>query len=569
MPACDPGLPELLSRFLLNAVYATLRISPDSLWLWEEQNMRLGVDFGTTRIAVAAVDRGNYPVVSFECPDGSVRDWFPPLVAVRGGERRYGWEAWMAQAGSGWTVIRSLKRLLGQAGLDTRVEIGDQVILMPTLLCELTCSLRKELVERSNLSLGKDEALEVMLGVPANSNSNQRFLTAEAFRLSGFTVLGILNEPSAASIEFGHRQRATQQAKEKNCLLVYDLGGGTFDASLVEIDQQTHTVLASEGLETLGGDDFDEILAESAMERATVAAAERDSLTQGEIFRLHEECRQKKESLHPNTRRIVVDLESIKPGWGEVTVPVADYYDACRPLIEETLDTVEDLLATHGVAADRRHLNAVYVTGGGSELPLVARELRERFDRRVRRSAHARSATAIGLAIQADAQAGYTLRDRFTRFFGVWREADCGTRICFDPLFNRGQVLPAPGEWPLVSSRQYSPVHNVGHFRYLECGKLADDGTPAGDITFWDDIRFPFDPALQYRRDLDDIAVSRCAQASGQSVEEAYCCDAGGTVTVTISNLGSGHSRTYRLARWAPREAPIKPGRRKTKAART
>ncbi len=68
-----------------------------------------------------------------------------------------------------------------------------------------------------------------MLGVPANANSNQRFLTVEAFRCAGFSVLGVLNEPSAASIEFGHRQRVAGR------ILVYDLGGGTFDVSLVEL----------------------------------------------------------------------------------------------------------------------------------------------------------------------------------------------------------------------------------------------------------------------------------------------------------------------------------------------
>src|SRR5207344_2452415 len=95
------------------------------------------------------------------------------------------------------------------------------------------------------------EALEVMLGVPANANSNQRFLTVEAFRLAGFSVLGVLNEPSAAAIEFGHRQHIVGR------IVVYDLGGGTFDVSLVELGTGEHAVLASEGISTLGGDDFD------------------------------------------------------------------------------------------------------------------------------------------------------------------------------------------------------------------------------------------------------------------------------------------------------------------------
>ena len=99
--------------------------------------MRLGIDFGTTRIIVAFVDRGNYPVVSFDGPDGSAREWFPPLVAVKDQRRVYGWEAWAAQDESGWTVVRSLKRALEGAGPDTVVQLAEQSVPMLQLLGEL------------------------------------------------------------------------------------------------------------------------------------------------------------------------------------------------------------------------------------------------------------------------------------------------------------------------------------------------------------------------------------------------------------------------------------------------
>ena len=537
--------------------------------------MRLGIDFGTTRIVVAAVDCGNYPVVSFESGDGATRDWFPPLVAVRGEKRRYGWEAWSAQADAEATVVRSLKRFLAAAGPDTRVEIGHEALPMQRLLAELTAALREALVSSSTLNVPPSEPLEVMLGVPANANSNQRFLTVEAFRASGFEVLGLLNEPSAASIEFSHRSRAATQTKQAGYVLVYDLGGGTFDASLVEMDERTHSLIGTEGIGTLGGDDFDELLAELALDAADIPAAERDSLTQAEHFRLHEECRAKKESLSPNARRIVVDLEAVRPEWGEASVPVSDYFERCRPLIDETLHAVVDLLQAHGFEADgspaegsghRRSLEALYVTGGGSEMPLVARGLRERFARRVRRSAQARAATAIGLAIQADLQAGYVVRERFTRYFGVWREADGGSRIAFDPLFEKGTPLPGPDEEPLLRERHYTPVHNVGHFRYLECTQIAEDGQPNGDITIWDEIRFPFDPALGGVEDLAGVPVLHSEGARGQLVQERYGCERSGAVTVAISSLPSGLGRRYTLGRWAAKDV-IKPGRARRRAA--
>ncbi|MGA2982619.1 MAG: Hsp70 family protein [Terriglobia bacterium] len=534
--------------------------------------MRLGIDFGTTRIIVAFVDRGNYPVVSFAAPDGTPREWFPPLVAVKDQKRVYGWEAWAAQEEPGWTLVRSLKRALEGAGPETRVQIATQTVPMLQLLCELCSALRISLLEHSNLPNVEAGLLEVMLGVPANANSNQRFLTAEAFRQSGFHVLGLLNEPSAASIEFGHRDRNLRQKRAKSQILVYDLGGGTFDASLIELDESEHGVIASEGISALGGDDFDEILAELALDSAGIAAGERDSLSQAEMFHLHEECRAQKESLHPNTRHISVDLGVVREGWPEVSLRVSDFYERSQLLVQETLNATEDLLEAHGYSpsgssgsaqAGEQNLEALYVTGGGSELPLVARMLREVFGRRVKRSAYTRSATAIGLAIQADAQAGYALRDKFTRHFGVWREADEGRTVVFDPLFSKGTQLPAPGEPPLLQSRQYMPVHNIGHFRYLECSHLTPEGRPAGDITVWDDIRFAFDPALRDNSDLSRVPVTHLDQVLQQEAEESYSCDAGGTVIVTIKNLSEGYSRSYRLGCWASGESRIVPGRKK------
>jgi len=539
--------------------------------------MRLGIDFGTTRIIVAYVDRGNYPVVSFDAADGAAREWFPPLVAVKDERRVYGWEAWAAQEEPGWTLVRSLKRALEGAGPESLVQISSQTVPMLQLLRELCSALRTQLLEHSNLPNAEAGPLEVMLGVPANANSNQRFLTTEAFQQAGFQVLGLLNEPSAASIEFGHRDRAARPKKDKTRILVYDLGGGTFDASLVELGEGEQCVVASEGIGALGGDDFDDILAELALESARIPAAQRDSLTQAETFHLHEECRTQKENLHPNTRHMSIDLGAVREGWPQVSLPAASFYERAQPLVQETLHATEDLLESHGYgvsgssasgAPGEQNLDALYVTGGGSELPIVARMLREVFGRRVKRSAYTRSATAIGLAVQADAQAGYLLRDKFTRHFGVWREADTGRTVIFDPLFSKGTLLPAPGEPPLVQSRQYSPAHNIGHFRYLECTQLTSEGRPAGDITVWDDIQFAFDPALRDESDLSRVPVTHLNHGLQQQAEESYSCDAGGTVKVTIANLSEGYSRSYRLGGWARSETRIVPGRKKKSSPR-
>jgi molecular chaperone DnaK (HSP70) len=520
--------------------------------------MKLGVDFGTNRIVIAAADRGNYPLVSFEAPEGATPDWYPSLIAIRGDERRYGWDAWDAQTDDSWTVIRSIKRLLEDAGPQTLLDLGQEQVKVTDLLNGLARALFLNLRENSNLRIPSGEALQIVLGVPAHANTNQRFLTMEAFRAAGFDVLGVLNEPSAASIEFGHRQRQSRASQET--ILVYDLGGGTFDASLVTLDEKVHHVIASEGIPTIGGDDFDYVLAELALEAAGVSGPVRDKISASAWFRLLEECRIKKESLNPNSRRVAIDLEQVNPVWGSVQLQVAEFYKGARPLVEETINAAEELLSKKA-----GQFEALYITGGGSELPLVARSLRERFGRRVRRSAYARSATAIGLAIQADQSETYRLAEGLTRFFGVWREADSGSRIIFDPLLEKGTPLPAPGEPRLTIHRAYCPVHNIGHFRFLECSHRAEDGAPTGEITLWDEIRFPFDPGLAADGELSSLPVAHSPNAAGERIDEVYECDSGGSIAVTIANESAGYSRTYRLGRWSLDTKSVKPARGRKK----
>lgn len=523
--------------------------------------MRLGIDFGTTRIVVAAADRGNYPVVSFECPDGASRDWIPPLVAVDGHTEQLlcGWNAWAALGKPETTVVRSIKRILPEAGPETPVTVGPLHVAALELVAALARYVMTSLRAHSSLSIPPREPLEIMLGVPAGANSNQRFLTVEGFRAAGFHVLGLLNEPSAASVEYSHRLGDASNSSEH--ILVYDLGGGTFDVSLVRREERSHSVIATEGVSSLGGDDFDDSLASLALESASHPAG-RAQLNQAEEFLLLEECREKKEALSPNTRRLVVDLDHVREGLGQVTVPVHDFYEKCLPLIEETLFAADDVLARAG-APEKVTL---YVTGGASELPLVGRLLREKFGRRVKRSAYTRAATAIGLAIQAGGQTEWSIRDSFTRWFGVWREADAGRRIIFDPLFDKGVQLPLPGQPPLERLRSYAPVHNIGHFRYLECTERLPEGDPAGDITHWDEIRFAFDPALAAQADLDVFPVAHSHQAESQFIEERYTADSSGGIEVRIRNVSADYARSFSLGKWSSKPArstPVRPGRRR------
>jgi molecular chaperone DnaK (HSP70) len=475
-------------------------------------------------------------------------------LAISDDKRVYGWEALEHQGIPGWTIVRSLKRCLRNAGPGSELDIAGQRLNPFLLMTEMMAALRRELMDRSTLGAGKYDRLQVMLGVPANANSNQRFLTQEAARAAGFEVLGLLNEPSAAAVEFAYRNSSDRKNRGKGGLLVYDLGGGTFDASLVAMGEAEHSVIASDGISDLGGDDFDEQLALLALAEAGKPKQTEGSPTPAEWYLLFDECREKKESLNPNSRKITVDLERVRKDWGEVSISVDAFYERCRPMVEASRKVAEALLAAH----PEQPVDTLYLTGGGSELPPVARVLRETFGRRVRRSAYMRSATAIGLAIRAEGHEDRPLRDQFTKNFGVWREADDGRNVVFDILFPRGVKLPSRGQEPLRIVRSYRPAHNIGYFRYLECAQLGANDQPEGEISNWDEIRVPFDPKLRDSPDLADQLVRRYAAPQELVIEEEYTCDANGDVEVKIRDKFTQQTNEFRLGRWSKHRKKMK-----------
>jgi hypothetical protein len=164
----------------------------------------------------------------------------------------------------------------------------------------------------------------------------------------------------------------------------------------------------------------------------------------------------------------------------------------------------------------------------------------------VKRSPHPFAATAVGLALFLDTEAGFSLSDRLTRHFGVFREAEAGEEVVFDPIFPKDLPVPAAGGAPLAAVRRYRAAHDVGFFRFVECSRIVE-GRPDGDVTPGHAIRFPFLPALR-GAPLDEAAVRRLAEA-GPEVEEVYSLTAGGAVEVTIRIPADGFSKTFRLGR--------------------
>ena len=531
--------------------------------------MKLGVDFGTTRTVVSSADRGNYPIVSFFDERGDARDWFPSVVAERGGELSFGFEALaLGESDPSAAVVRSFKRLLSDSGAvpGKLVRVGKVTLGLGELIERFLLALREAIEKKSNLrggaatpAKGKRGAktppevppLRSVVAVPANAHGAQRFVTLEAFRRAGFGPIAMLNEPSAAGFEYTHRHRSTLTSKRDH-VVVYDLGGGTFDASLVRMRGNRHEVLATAGINQLGGDDFDAVLVALVCDAAKLSRAD---LPAAALERLVDQCRDAKERLNPSSRRITIDLEHVlgRPH-PEGTVAVADFYEACTPLVERSIEAIVPVMARLERATDDGdgtpdEIAGIYVVGGASELPIVARALRQRFGRRVHRSPYPSAAIAIGLAIACDEEAGFELADRYSRTFGVFREGAAGEEITLDPIFTSETSLPERGAGsassPLRSRRDYRAAHNVGHFRFFECGAVGDDGRPRGDMTVSGDVLFPFDPRLGEVSDLRGVAVERLGD--GPRIEEEYSLDENGIVAVKIRNVDLGYEREFRI----------------------
>jgi len=519
--------------------------------------MRLGIDLGTTRTIVAVEDRGNYPVVGFYTDEGDLIEHYPTTTAVVDGALVHGTVAEAAAQG-GAPTLRSWKRLLANHGPSDLLTLGDLRVSTLELVTSFLVSLREALMHRSNQSkrfqaeqkAGRNAGpLAAVVSVPANAHSTQRFVTLEAFRSAGFEVAAVLNEPSAAGIEYAHRHKNTVTSRREH-VVVYDLGGGTFDAALVRIADGHHDVITTSGVTRLGGDDFDQALLDLALQQVG-----HDADLDAQVHQaLLQEVRCAKESLNPNSRKIALDLAEL-PGRASaesIVVKVTDYYERARPLVERSLAALEPVLeraADSDETGDAHDAGVagIYMVGGASGLPVVPRIVREKFGRRVHRSPHPSAATAIGLAITAASEDGAAMvHETFTRHFGVFRESEAGGQVTFDGIFEKGTAMPRDGGQPLVSTRRYRAAHNIGHFRFVESGALDDAGNPTGDITPHGDVMFAFDAALDSPTSLESAAITRTT-FEGPWVEERYEVDAAGVIAVTITDLAEGRASRFLL----------------------
>lgn len=506
--------------------------------------MKLGIDFGTTHTVVSVSDQGNYPIVSFSTPEGDWIDDYPSLIAVRGDDCLFGFNAQKVIDDPSWITIRSIKSLLKHIHQVKTIQLQEKEFNISSLLTQFLSHLKVDIEERSNLDFEQKSPLQVTIAVPAQTNNTQRFITTECFSSAGFEVVNMITEPSAATLEYTQSFYKKRSNITKKYLLVYDLGGGTFDASIAEVKDQFHKIIATEGIDSLGGDQFDEVLANM------VKAQRKDlkELNYRDEIHLLELCKKKKELLTPYSKVILLEFGPEGEESYIYKIKVSDYYEQCEPLINKTIEVLDRLIQKVFQADPYEEEMAFYLVGGMSNFPKINRSLKDKFgSSRVRKSKHCNASTAIGLAVLTDMDNEYILKESLTQHFGLWREAENGQALVFDPIFAKDQTLPAKGEDPIILQREYSPSHNIGVFRFQECSRL-DQSQPSGLVTVWNTIKFPFDPKLQ-NKDLSSIMIKRYQTPSDDLIRELYMLNDKGEISVELIHLKKGYSKTFPLFR--------------------
>jgi len=508
--------------------------------------MKLGIDFGTTRTVVASAEDGNYPICTFNF-EGNSKEYIPTLLAIKEGGLLFGWDAANCLKNPDVFILRSMKRLANKLRADETVELAPGVTLtMQEIMTRFMGHVKWMLTEDSNLIFDRDKPIEVMVGIPANANTNQRYITLEAFNRAGFITLGMMNEPSAAAVEFVHRYlRDIGPRSPKKYVVVYDLGGGTFDTSVVGLADWNFEVIATEGIAELGGDDFDRIILNEAFKESMLS---RDRLSPHNTTHALEECRERKEGLKPATRKMIVDLGPILGQNKSIVLETSTIYERCEPLIQSTLDRVQSVtsnLNRIGIdPGDTQSLAAVYLVGGSVFFPPISRKVRELFGRKVRTSLFPHAATAIGLAVAADPHKRIRVSESVSRNFGVWREHEHGRDKIFDTIFKKGSRIEQE-KGHLSTTRVYHPIHNIGHLRYLECSAIGKAGEPQGDIALWDEIYFPYDPKLKDRKNFSMIPIEERYNLVGNEIVETYFYDKKGMIHINIENRTQGYQKVY------------------------
>ena len=351
----------------------------------------IGIDLGTTNSCVAGVEGGGVVII----PTAEGQRTTPSVVAFTKDNQRLVGEAARRQASvNTGRTISSVKRHMGT---DWKANI-DGKSYRPQ---EISAMILRKLRSDAEAYLG-EAVTDAVITVPAYFNDIQRQATKDAGRIAGLNVLRIINEPTSAALAYGLDNEAEQK------ILVYDLGGGTFDVSVIEISEGIITVLATNGDNHLGGDDFDDRITHWLIQSFRNEHHIDLSKDPGALQRVREAAEQAKKELSA-TEMTTVHLPYIAQGREgpihlEMTLTRAKFDELTHDLVERTALPVQSALNDAGIAASE--LTKVLLVGGSTRIPAVQEKVHSLTGIIPSKNINPDECVAQGAAIQADTLSG-------------------------------------------------------------------------------------------------------------------------------------------------------------------